>query len=159
MTGAGVLNELALLGVRVWIKGEDLMAGPPSALTPEARALIRQNREVLRWAVQGFESAYDARSAAEGPEHHLGTGNAACAPVAAAADISSAPRPSCLSGPECTGCARLRMREEPQEGTRRRFFWRCDAGHAVAELRRYGGTIITAPPECTDYEQWAPGTM
>lgn len=154
-TGGEAINQLALLGVHVRLDGAQLKAGPPAALTDEARAIIRANREPILWALTGFQ---DARNAPDAPERHPPARNAAGASVAAEATVSAAPCPSPMHGPECSGCAKLSMREEPQDGTRRRFFWRCSAGHRILELHRLGGLVLVAPEDCREHEPWKPGT-
>lgn len=168
MNGTEALSELALLGVRVSLAGQDLMAGPRHALTDRAREIIRANRGAMILALTGFPDAYNVRSGRGQAEHHHRPHDAAGAAERAqagdpevpsrSADDFTAPRPSPLEGPECSGCAHLTMREEPEQGTRRRFFWRCSVDHQILELRRYGASVIVAPPDCTEYEPWKPGT-
>jgi hypothetical protein len=44
------------------------------------------------------------------------------------------------------------MATEHHEGTRRKFFWRCELGHRQLEMGLYGERVIIAPPGCEDYE-------
>lgn len=104
--------------------------------------------------------AQEPPGAQEVAERHVDAFAAAGASVAAEACTSNAPRASPLEGPECAGCDRLRMREEPQgPGSRRRFFWRCGAGHEILELRRFGGRILVAPTSCAEFKPWQQRTM
>ena len=61
-----IFNDLRAAGVRVELREGALRAGPPDALTPELRALIRANRDALvallagphrLWAVTGRDGA------------------------------------------------------------------------------------------------------
>ena len=42
-----IIDQLQQLGVSVRLHGEQLTAGPPEALTPQARDLIHTNRDTL----------------------------------------------------------------------------------------------------------------
>ena len=56
-------------------------------------------------------------------------------------------------GTECTACQHFGSFADSVEGTRRRFFWRCNLGYPVYELWRWSGLMLIAPPDCTRYER------
>lgn len=56
-------------------------------------------------------------------------------------------------GEECTACQHFGSFADSVEGTRRRFFWRCNLGYPVYELWRWSGLMLIAPPDCTRYER------
>lgn len=108
---------------------------------------------------------YSPTEASEAPEigttdHALERGELIRFPLPATAPAVPATSP--LSGYDCNGCDRLEMKEEPQPGTRRRFYWRCRRGHELLEGRNYGSRITLAPPECEeagDFTPWKAGTQ
>jgi hypothetical protein len=55
-------------------------------------------------------------------------------------------------------CDRLEMREEPQIGTRRVYFWRCRERFELLIGRNYGERVVLAPPECNKFTPWKAGT-
>ena len=64
------------------------------------------------------------------------------------------------TGTDCMSCANLRMRVEHHDGSRRRFWWRCEKGYELLEGRHYGGRVLLAPPACDaarGFEPWKPG--
>src|SRR5690242_12754985 len=69
------------------------------------------------------------------------------------------PTPSPLNGMECSGCDHLEMRDEHQPGSRRRFWWRCQKGHELLEVRRFGARITVSPEGCADFTPWKAGTQ
>ena len=135
MGAPDVLARLAALGVRLNRDGDSLIAEPRSALTDEARAMIRAHKAELLATLQA------------------GIG----LPTVPAFDSAIEPSPSPLVGLECNGCANLEMRDEWHTGTRRRFWWRCRKGYELLEARRYGERVTISPPECQDFEQWKAG--
>jgi len=54
-------------------------------------------------------------------------------------------------GDECTACQHFGSFVDSVEGTRQRFFWRCNLGYPVYELWRWSGLMLIAPPDCTRY--------
>jgi hypothetical protein len=149
MTGTEAINALALLGVRIYLAaGDELRAGPRHALTDQARRIIVENREPIAWALAGFPEARSWPGTEEAPEDRPRPDDAAGTVRAATAGNS-----------RCAGCARLRMREEPRERTRRRWWWTCSEGFAPLEIAQLGGLVLAAPPECDRFEPWQPGAM
>lgn len=81
--------------------------------------------------------------------------------LAALSERALEPVSSPLTGLECAGCDRLEMREEMQPGSRRRFWWRCEKGHELLEVRRFGELVTLAPEDCElagDFAPWRSGT-
>ena len=157
MVAVDVLAELSALGVRLSREGDALLAGPRSALTDAARALIREHKaELLRALPAAPGHATEPQGEARGAPQGTGT------PEARPASTVPAPLPdavpSALSGYDCTGCDHLTMKEEPQPGTRRRFFWRCAEGFELLQGRNYGERVVLAPPECDRFTPWKAGT-
>jgi len=60
--------------------------------------------------------------------------------------------PAQQAGQDCRGCKHITMSTEHHEGSRRKFFWRCERGHRQMEIGLNGERIIIAPPGCGDYE-------
>jgi hypothetical protein len=60
--------------------------------------------------------------------------------------------PAQQTGQDCRGCKHIIMSTEHHEGSRRKFFWRCERGYRQLEIGLNGERIIIAPPECGDYE-------
>lgn len=60
------MYELALKGVRLWLSGEQPMAGPRQALTDEVREIIMANRDLLLRALLGQESPFNGLCAGGG---------------------------------------------------------------------------------------------
>ena len=56
-------------------------------------------------------------------------------------------------GTECTACQHFGSFADSVEGTRRRFFWRCNLGYPVYELWRWSSLMLIAPPDCNRYER------
>ena len=134
MGAPDVLAALAALGVRLSRDGDALIAEPRSALTAEARAMIRAHKVELLASLPGAVNQ-------SGPPP----------------DMAIEPVLSPLRGLECNGCANLEMRDEWHTGTRRRFWWRCRKGYELLEARRYGERVTISPPDCEDFEQWKAG--
>ena len=157
MGAPDVLAQLSALGVRLSREGDTLLASPRSALTDELRALIRAHKPELLAALPAAPGrATEPQDAPHGAPQGTGTAE----PAPAHRPIPEAV-PAALSAYDCTGCDHLEMREEPQPGTRRRFFWRCAEGFELLEGRNYGERVVLAPPECEaagGFKPWKAGT-
>lgn len=154
MGAPDVLAHLSALGVSLSRNGDSLIARPRSALTDELRTMIRANKAALLEAI-AHASGRATKPQGEAKDAPQGTGTPEARPLPAPSPEAV---PSALSGYDCTGCDHLTMREEPQPGTRRRFFWRCSEGFELLEGRNYGERVILAPPECNRFTPWKAGT-
>jgi hypothetical protein len=149
---ASILSWLEAAGLRLRAEAGNLVVSPKDAVTDELRALMRSHKPELLAELQGRPVANEPAPLKlvkidRVDVFHLPAGVAETA--------------SPLEGLDCSGCNHLEMREEPQPGTRRRFFWRCKRGHELLEGRNYGARIILAPPECdeaSDFRPWKSGT-
>jgi len=136
MTAGAILARLKAAGLHLRAEGGNLAASPKSALTDDLRALMRAHKAELLQALQP----------------------APAVPTEPQDTTSGEALPSPLSGHDCMACDRLQMREEPQPGTRRRFFWRCGEGFELLQGRNYGERVVLAPPECDRFTPWKAGT-
>lgn len=64
-----------------------------------------------------------------------------------------------MDGHDCSMCAHLSTRQFEGESGRREYHWACTKGYLILETGRATERIWIAPPECSSWERWYPGSM